>query len=444
MSGASLPRVEVFREPGGQTILVQSRRDVPVVFLELQCPGGRLCDPRRLPGLAELAAALLDEGPAGTDPSDWRRRLEGMAAEVAFAARADHWAAGFECLTEDLGAVSDLFLSAVTAPGLHRSEWKRLVKARLAAAREDWAQPSSVIRRLCPVQALGFGHPSAHPSFEKSYAQIDYRGAAELAAGALGRRGEVYLLVGGDISPEDGAALARRVITALPDRGAALPAEPEARPSAAPVWLIDHPRIDQAFFGLSRAGVRAGDPERTALRLANFMIGGGGFTSRLMDRVREAMGHTYGIGSSLPERRQAVPFVISSFTQVGNLRAMLELIDRVLAEIREGGFTAEELDLARCHSHGKLPLRLNNPRTILDFAAGGLRAGLDPERLEADWRSIPGMSLEAANAAARRIIGDGRFRLALVAPAAQARGQVEGRGDIAVIPHGATPDRWPV
>jgi len=438
-----LPRVELVREPGGGTILVHSRRDVPVVFLEVQCPGGRMAEPRELPGLAELSAALLDEGPAGTDPHEWRRRLEGLAAEIAFSARIDHWAAGFECLAEDLGEISGLFLSAVARPGLPRSEWKRLVKARRAAAREDWAQPASLIRKLCPVQALGFAHPAAHPPFEKSYARSGYERAAEFAGRALGRGGEVYVLVGGDISPEDGVRLARRALEALPDRRAELPAEPEPRPSAAPVWLLDHPRIDQAFFGLSRGGVRAGDPGRVALRLANFIIGAGGFTSRLMDRVREAMGHTYGISSILPERRQASPFAVSSFTQVGNLRAMLELIDRVLAEVREQGFTAEELALARSNNHGRLPLRLASPRAVLDFAAGGLRAGLAPEQLEADWQSIPAAPLEAVNAAARRILGDGRFRLALVAPAKQVRDALAGRGEIAVIPAGTTPDRWP-
>ncbi len=443
MSGSGLPRVEVAREPGGRTILVHSRRDVPVVFCELQCPGGRMAEPAGLPGLAELAVALLDEGPAGVDPHEWRRRLEGLAAELGFSMRVDHWAAGFECLSEDLAGVSELFASAVARPGLHRSEWKRIAKARRAGAREDWAQPASVLRKLSPVQALGYGHPAARPAFERAYARAGYERAAALAAGALGSGGGVYALVGGDVSVEDGLALARRMLAALPEREVPLPPEPPARPSAAPVWLMDHPRVDQAFFALSRPGVRAGDPERVALRLANFMIGGGGFSSRLMDRIREAMGHTYGISSTLPERRQASAFTVGSFTQAGNLGAMLELIDRVLAEVRDGGFTAAELDLARSNNYGRLPLRLVGPRTILDFAANGLRSGLDPGQLEADWRSIPSMSLEAVNAAARRLIGDGRWRLAVIAPEKLVRGQLAGRGEISVIPFGATPDRWP-
>jgi len=443
ISGARLPAVEVVREPDGAILLCHSRPDVPLVSVQVQCPGGRMREPAASPGLAELAGELLSEGPAGMAPLDWRRKLENLAAEMDCQARVDDWAAGCDCLADDLGAVAGLFGDLLRRPGLPESEWKRIVKGHRAAEREEWAQPMSVIGRLAAVQALGFAHPGARPDFEAAFARAKFAEARELGAGALRRGGELYATIGGAISPEEGFRRLREILAALPVGAQALPAEPEPRPSRAPVWLADHPGIDQAFFALTRPGIRAGDADRVALRLANYIIGGGSFASRLMTRVREDLGHTYGINSRAPERRQAAPFTIRSFTRAGNLGAMLDLIARVLREVVEGGFTDAEVADARGHDHGALPLAMTSPRAVLDRAVGGLRAGLAPETLEADWRSIPETPRAKVEAAARRLIGDGRFRLAVIGPARQLRPQLAARGEIAVFKFKTPPDRWP-
>jgi zinc protease len=443
MTGESLPRVEVSREPDGAVLVCHTRRDVPLVSVEIQTPGGRATEPAGLPGLAALAAGLLSEGPAGVAPDEWRRRTEGLAAEIECAARYDHWAAHFECLSENLDEACGLLAELVAAPGLPRSEFRRLVKARRAGSREGWAQPNSVIQHLAAVQNLGFAHPLARPPFERAYARAPYAAAAGLAAHAL-RRGEpVYALIGGDVESETGFDRLRQILAALPDGGDGVQSEPQAAPSSAPVWICDHRKVDQAFYALGREGVRAGDPDRVGLRLANYLIGGGGFESRLMDRVREEAGGTYGISSRLGEQRMVSPFLIQSFSKLDRLGEMLGIIESTLKEVAAGGFTEEELEVARSNRFGALPLRLTSPRAVLHHAVEGLRAGLTPDQLERDWLAYREAPLEEVNAAARRMIGDGTFRLAVIGPAETVGPQVQSRGRTEVFKFGSTPDRWP-
>lgn len=446
-SGARMSKlfssITTARGPGGETILCVSRRDTPLLETRLFFPGGDRLDPDETPGLAALTADLLNEGPEGLPSLEWHRLLDRRALSVGFSAHEDVWTAGFNCLAEDTEEAARLLKEAATRPALPRGEWRRFVKQRRAAAKEEWAQPAAVIGRLARAQFLGRLHPNAHPSFEKSFARARYAEAAALGKDACRRGGEVYGLLGGDMDAEAGARLLSDLFAALPDGVKELTPEPEPKPSRSRVWLMDEPKIDQAFFVLSRPGVRAGDPDRVALRTANYALGGGGFSSRLMARVRAEMGHTYGISSSCPEKRTAAPFSIRSFTRVENLAAMLDLIDRVAAETVADGFTQEEYDDAREHLYGALPLQLASPPALLSHARKGLEAGLTLDDLETDHRLQREISLEKVNAAARRLLGDGAFHLALIGPAKKLRPAVEKRGEVVVIPFRSSPDNWP-
>ncbi len=443
MSNSALPRVEVSREPDGSVLVCHSRRDVPLVTVEIQTPGGRATEPADRPGLSVLAADLFAEGPVGVSPEEWRRRTEGLAAEISCAARYDHWVARFECLSEDIEEACGLLAQLVASPGLPRSEFKRLVKTRRASSREGWAQPASVIRQIAAVQNLGFNHPLSHPPFEKAYARAAHAETATFGTRAFRRAGPVYALIGGDVEAEAGFARLRNILAALPAGGDGVTGEPPVAPSAAPVWIADNRKVDQAFYALGREGRRAGEADRVALRLANYMIGGGGFESRLMDRVREEAGGTYGINSRLPEQRMASPFVIGSFTKLDRLAEMLGIVEKTLAEVVADGFTEEELERARSNRFGALPLRLTSPRAVLARAVEGLRAGLTPEDLERDWLAYRRTTLAEVNAAAKRIVGNGKFRLAIIGPAEAIRPQVEDRGGVEVFRFGLNPDRWP-
>lgn len=445
MSRAILPQVDIRREPDGATLICHARRDVPVVSVELQTPGGRAGEPDACPGLAYLATDLLDEGPADTTPEAWRRLVEGLAVDIDCAAGYDHWSARFHCLSENLAQAGALFKRLLARPGLPRGEFKRLAKARRAGERESWAQPMTVIRQMVQVQNLGFNHPLAHPPYEKDYAQACYEPAAAMAAKAFRRNGAVMATIGGDIEPEAGFALLREILDALPegDSRVAVPTEPSVAASEATVWIADNRKGDQAFYALARPGIRAGDPDRVALRLANWLMGGGGFESRLMQRIREKAGGTYGIHSQLGEYRMASPFSIQSSTRQDRLAEMLELIKVCLAETAEQGFSEQEVREAGDNRFGELPLRLTSPQAVLGHAVQGLRAGLTTDDLDRDWHACRSTTPEQVHAAARRIVGDGRFRLAVVGPASEIRTQVREWGPSETFKASQPPNRWP-
>ena len=149
------------------------------------------------------------------------------------------------------------------------------------------------------------------------------------------------------------------------------------------------------------------------------------------------------VGGTRYENGQTVDAVNDMTYIILKLTEMLSLIDQVLREVVDEGFTQEEVDAAGDYLHGSLPLHLTNPRAVLRYVERGLRAGLSVGALEDDWQAIRSTPLSAVNEAARRLIGDGEFRLAVIGPARDVRPQIEGRGEIAQFPFRASPDRWP-
>ena len=431
--------VEIEREDDGTTLLALSRRDVPLVSVSLSCPRLHWDDN---PALASLVADLLGEGPEGTPPLEWHRELDRRAIAVQVDATPTRWVLRAEFLSDDLDDATLLLNRWLAEPGLPPSEWRRIVREHRAHAREEWAQPAYVIGPLSAVQTLGYGHPNAHPAVEKDHRRTRLEAARPLGRGALNRGAGVYATIGGDVDAAQGFEVLRTLLGALICEEAGLPPEPEPAPAAATVWVLDNPKVNQAFIALARPGVRAGDPERIALRLANYSLGGGGFASRLMASVRAAMGHTYGIHSHLSEAEALDAFTIQTFTQLANLRDMLDLIDRELAALVAEGFGERELADAQSHLYGNLPLRLTRPSAILGAAARGLAAGLSLDDLEAERDAYRAATLEQVNAAARRLIGDGAFRLALIGPARDILPQLDGRGEPAVFPFRSHPSRW--
>ena len=434
--------VQIMPAEHGATLIGTTRREVPLVSVTIECNGGHHCDLRHSPGLAELTAALFNEGIRGQPPLEWHRLLENDAIAMELHPETLRWVAHLNCLSSDLDRALDLFGQWLTQPGFPKGEWKRLVKSFRAGAREQWAQPIGIIDTFSCVQTLGHDHPMGRPAFEKSYARARYEDACRLGQKVFYQGPDLQAMIGGDIDIEQGFERLRSLLANLPQEQKSLPDEMPPVPAAKPVWILDNPDIDQVYFALARPGCRAGDPDRIALRLANYALGSGGFSSRLMQRVRSEMGHTYGIHSSLPLDHVLSPFQIQSFTHTTNLKTMLDLITDELDVIRTTGFTETEVADARQHLHGALPLHLTSPDAILHVVSDGLLAGLDVEDLEADWHAIPATSLELVNQAAHRLIGDGAFHLALIGPAQEILPQVDKHGPAAVFPFRTPPDRW--
>jgi predicted Zn-dependent peptidase len=171
--------------------------------------------------------------------------------------------------------------------------------------------------------------------------------------------------------------------------------DPPARPmptiaKAMPVRLIDKPDATQSVLLVLGPGIRHADPSYYAVRLMNYTLGGGGFSSRLMKTVRSEGGKTYGVSSRFDAGRDAGPFMASTFTRNAETTATLKLVLDEIAKMKTSGPTEEELKAAKNNLIGGYGLRLETGSDLAEELIGAEIDGLDnkyvvdyPARLDA-------------------------------------------------------------
>jgi zinc protease len=173
----------------------------------------------------------------------------------------------------------------------------------------------------------------------------------------------------GDLTREEAAAIAEQVTSALPrGRGEppALPAVPDlGKPDAR--WIA-HPAT-QSHILVGAPSISRTDPDYFSLLVGNYVLGGGGFVSRLMEEVRQKRGLAYSAYSSFSALQRKGPFVIGMQTRQDQTEEALKVVDQTLRDFLAHGPTEQELTAAKQNLAGSFPLRIDSNAKILEYLA---------------------------------------------------------------------------
>ena len=171
----------------------------------------------------------------------------------------------------------------------------------------------------------------------------------------------------GDLEPAAAAALARKYFGpwAPGERPPRLVPPVKDPPEGLRVLLVDKPDLTQASFTLGHAGIPLGHKDRDAVRVLNHVLGAGGFSSRLMKKVRSEGGKTYGVRSSFSMYRSHGDFSVTSFTRTAELIATLDLVRGELSGIQTTPPTEAESAAARGKMAGGYPLSMQTTSALL-------------------------------------------------------------------------------
>ncbi|HEU4707801.1 MAG TPA: pitrilysin family protein, partial [Methylophilaceae bacterium] len=162
--------------------------------------------------------------------------------------------------------------------------------------------------------------------------------------------------------------IASRIAEGLPQSSPAAPLPPVTNPAAASFQSIPHPAT-QSHILIGYPGVSRGDPDYFPLYVGNYILGGGGFVSRLMEQVREERGLAYSVYSYFIPMARRGPFEIGLQTKREQTDAALKTVRDTLDKFVRGGVTADELKAAKQNIVGGFPLRIDSNSKILDYLA---------------------------------------------------------------------------
>lgn len=359
------PRIEHWTAPSGARVFFIESRVVPIIDVQVDFAAGGAYAPANKAGLAGLTRGLLDTGAGELDEEKIADRLADSGALLGGGADKDRASVSLRTLSSarEREAALALMRLILQQPSFPAAVLEREKARTIAGIREADTRPASIAAKRFAA-ALYPGHPYGQVPTAESVERISREDLLAFYRAHYGARRAVVSIIG-DLSRGEAEALAQELTAGLPDAPEKVSLPDTALPARGTV-RIDHPAT-QAHILLGLPAVRRGDPDYIPLLVGNYILGGGGFVSRLMKEVREKRGYAYSVYSYFQPQRQPGPFEVGLQTKRDQAGAALKVVEEVLAGFLEGGPSGEELKAAQRNLVDGFPLRIDSNRKLLEY-----------------------------------------------------------------------------
>ncbi len=366
---ATAADIRVHREvlDNGLVLQVVERHALPILTVQMGIRAGARMDPPDAPGTANLVASLLTEGTATRSANEIADQIEFVGGSLGAEAEADFARASVTVLGRDQDLGLELLADIVRRPAFAPDEVERVKKEVIGAIESDEDHPDVVAGKAFDKAVYG-AHPYAHPT------EGDKEAVAAATPEALRAFHAAHYLPNdsvisfvGDITVDDARAATK---AAFGDwkQGEEPPLDlPLASP---PVGIdlitIDRP-VTQATVIMGHLGLERSDPDFYPVIVMNYILGGGGFASRLVHEVRERQGLAYAIGSGFHAMKDPGDFVVRFQTRNPAANQAIRSVLDELRRIRTEPVEDDELADAKANLIGGFPLRIDTNGETADL-----------------------------------------------------------------------------
>lgn len=396
-------KIQEVKSDKGVTAWLVEDYSVPIIAMRFLFDGGSTQDPVGKEGLANLMTGLFDEGAGDLDSDAFQVRLDDAGAEMRFSEGNDGVGGSMRMLADRQDEAFELLKLAVEKPRFDQAPVDRIrsqiVNGIIASARDPKTQAS---RKW--AEAIYGTHPYARPDegTEQSLATIT---ADDLRAfhKANFARDNLHVAVVGAIDAETLKKRLDQVFGDLPEKADLRPVE-RVEPKLGQILQVEYP-LPQTSLQLIYPGVPREAPDFLAAALMEHILGGGTFSSRLFEEVREKRGLAYNVSSALANQEHSSALIISTATRSDRAGETLGVIRDVVRKMAEEGPTETELDAAKKYMLGAYAI--NNldssgaiAATLVDLQTDEL--GIDYMQKRIDL--INAVTLDQVKEAARKLL----------------------------------------
>lgn len=372
-------KIERWTMANGLVVLLVERHAIPAVEAHLVIKTGAVADPEGRAGLAALTAGLLLKGTTARSAVEIAEAIDFIGGSLTAHADDDFSTVTLTALKKDLPAALDVMADALRRPTFPAAEVERARRETLSGIRAAKDDPEDVAQKAFAPLVFGL-HPYRNP-IEGLESTVPTLTREEVVAfhRTYYRPNNAILAVVGDLAAPE----ARRALQSALGGWEKGPIPPLTVTPAPPVAdktvaLIDKD-LTQATIILGHLGIARADPDFYPITVMNYILGGGGFASRLMTTIRDNRGLVYGISSGFDAKRYPGAFAVSLQTKTASAGEAIRAVRDELARMRTEGVTEAELNAAKDYLAGSFPLRFEtNARLarllgMVEFYGLGLR-----------------------------------------------------------------------
>jgi zinc protease len=359
--------IQNWQTPQGARVYFVESRELPMLDVAVSFPGGSARDPAGKEGLAVLTHSLLDQGAGGLSDTAIAHGLADVGAVLSGAFDRDRAGVTLRTLSSaaEKTAALEMLARVLQHPEFPQAVVKREQQRLISTIREAEADPGTVADKAF-YRALYGSHPYAHdesgdPAAIAKLTRTDLQAFYRAHYSAP----NAVIALMGDIGRAEAEAIATRLAAGLPTSA---PLADLPRPDPAPVsdTRIAHPST-QSHVLVGAVGMARDDPEFFPLFVGNYVLGGGGFDSRLMKEVRDKRGYAYSAYSYFIPMQVAGPFQLGLQTRIEQTGDALTVARDTLREFIAAGPGEAELAQAKSNLTGGFPLRIDSNKKILEY-----------------------------------------------------------------------------
>ena len=398
--------IERVVSPGGIEAWLVHEPAVPMIAIDFAFVGGAAQDAPGKGGTASLVASLLDEGAGDLDAKTFHARLERKAIELGFQAERDTLRGTLRTLTENKDEAFEYLRLAVTQPRFDQSDVEVIRAQILSMLRRATTSPTD-IANLRWWQVAFADHPYGRPvnGTLESVPTVTIADLKDYTHRVLAR-GNLKVAVVGDIDAETVKVMLDRVFGGLPAQPELKPV-PNVSPQGLGRRIVVKVDVPQAVLAFGGPGIARKDPDFMAAYIVNHILGGGAFSSRLYQEVREKRGLAYSVYDSLVWLNHSALFLGGTATRADRAGETLDVIDKEIHRLADDGPTADELAKAKAYLNGSFVLNLDTSSKIAALLVQLQLDGLGIDYFTRRPEMINGVTLEDARRVAKRMLDSG-------------------------------------
>jgi zinc protease len=398
----------------GITLLHAEKTGLPIVTVAIAIKAGSIAEPAEKSGLANLTADLLNEGTKTRSSKEISDAIEFVGGSLGTAGGADYITVSLSVLKKDMRLGFDILSDIIINPAFSDHEIQRRKTSIKDSIIQQKEEPGIIASKAFAEAVFG-NNPYGRPveGTEESLDRISQEDIESFHKKFYLPDNTIMTVVG-DISKSELKSLLDRYFMSWQSIGSKEISLPVPVVEKQPRVVKIQKNLAQANIILGHLGIQRDNPDYYAVSVMNYILGGGGFASRLMDNIRDNKGLAYDVHSSFPANKYAGSFEVGLQTKNGSANTAIDEVLKEMDRIRTEPVGDEELSDAKSYLTGSFPLRIDSNRKIAGFLTAVEFYGLGLDYVDNYRKFIETVSKDDILRVAKKYLHTGNYVLIVV------------------------------
>ena len=418
---AILPIEKLDSFKGAQAYLVQTKA-LPMVDIEVSIDAGDRYDPSGKSGVADMVAGLMNYGARGDKglltEAQIADEIADLGANIGLSVGGERAILRIRSLSrKDLrDRAVQLAAAMLSAPSYDPKIVEREKQRTITSLREAETKPEFVLERRFKKSVYG-NYPLADSPSVQSVGSVNVNDLKQFHK-QFYRGDRMIVSIVGDVDRAQAAEIVQTLLKQIPQSGQPIAKLPDLQRS--PVEALAQREIQipfdsqQAHIAMGMTAVARNNPDYFPLLVGNYILGGGGFVSRLMSEVREKRGLAYSVFSYFAPGKENGIFQAGLQTKNDQAALALDVMSTTIAQFIADGPTPSELEAAKSNLINGYPLRIDNNRKLLDNVSSIAWNDLPLDTMDVWTKQVEAVTLEQVKASFQKYLAMDRMKIVVL------------------------------